>query len=136
MPTKDEEAIKLANKHYQIDGGLTCVIQINSNVTVVQPDERIILLEVNSSTVPAGIMPLHFSPVPSAGIHYPSVIMEVTPDEYEQIQKVGPISDPAALSIVWRAALEVHVASKSMRPFISLSYSREHDRLNGGASVL
>jgi hypothetical protein len=87
MLTKDEEAIELANKHYQIEGGLTRVIQINSTVTMVEPDERIILLEVNSNTVPAGIMPLHFSPVPSAGIHYPSVIMEVTPDEYEQIQK-------------------------------------------------
>ena len=49
---------------------------------------------------------------------------------------VGPISDPAALSIVWRAALGVLVASTSMRPFISLSCSREHDRLKGGASVL
>jgi hypothetical protein len=86
MPTKDEEAIELANKHYQIEGGLTRVIQINSNVKVIEPDERIILLEVNSNTVPAGIMPLHFSPVPSAGIHYSSVIMEVTPDEFEKIQ--------------------------------------------------
>jgi hypothetical protein len=49
---------------------------------------------------------------------------------------MGPISDPAALSIVWRAALGVLVASTSMRPFISLSCSREHDRLKGGASVL
>ena len=49
---------------------------------------------------------------------------------------VGPISDPAALSIVWRAALGVLVASTSMRPFISLSCSREHDRLKGGAAVL
>jgi hypothetical protein len=44
--------------------------------------------------------------------------------------------DPAALSIVWRAALGVLVPSTSMRPFISLSCSREHDRLKGGASVL
>jgi hypothetical protein len=42
---------------------------------------------------------------------------------------VGPISDPAALSIVWKAALGVLVPSTSMRPFISLSCSREHDRL-------
>jgi hypothetical protein len=53
----------------------------------------------------------------------------------EQV-KMGPISDPAALSIVWRAALGVLVASTSMRPFISLSCSREHDRFKGGASVL
>jgi hypothetical protein len=33
-----------------------------------------------------GIMPLGFSPAPTYGIHYPSVIVEVTPDEYERIQ--------------------------------------------------
>jgi hypothetical protein len=79
MPTKDEEAIELAKKHYQIEWGLTHVIRVK--------ESTIILLEVNTNTVSAGIMPLQFSPVPSAGIHYPSVIMEVTPDEYEQIQK-------------------------------------------------
>jgi hypothetical protein len=42
-----------------------------------------------------------------------------------QIPLLGPISDPAARSIVWRAALGVLVASTSMRPFISLSCSRE-----------
>jgi hypothetical protein len=50
--------------------------------------------------------------------------------------KVGENPDPAALSIVWRAALGVLVPCTSMRPFISLSCSREHDRLKGGASVL
>jgi Subtilase family len=49
---------------------------------------------------------------------------------------VAPISDPAALSIVWRAALGVLVASTSMRPFISLSCSQENDCLKGGAAVL
>jgi hypothetical protein len=39
------------------------------------------------------------------------------------VDGLGPISDPAALSIVWRAALGVLVASTSMRPFISLSCS-------------
>ncbi len=51
-------------------------------------------------------------------------------------RRLGPISDPAALLIVWMAALGVLVVSTSMRPFISLSCSREHDRLKGGASVL
>ena len=89
MPTKDEKrrsswptsTIKLRR------GLLTRHQNQLKDVKVIEPDERIILLEVNSNTVPAGIMPLHFSPVPSAGIHYhPSVIMEVTPDEFEKIQ--------------------------------------------------
>jgi hypothetical protein len=49
---------------------------------------------------------------------------------------LGPIADPAALSIVWRAALGILVASTSIEASISLSFSREHDRLKGGASVL
>ena len=34
----------------------------------------------------SGIMPLYFGPVPSSGIPYPSVIVEVTPDEFERIK--------------------------------------------------
>jgi hypothetical protein len=46
---------------------------------------------------------------------------------------LGPISDSAALSIVWCAALRVLVPSPSMRPFISLPCSREGDRLVSSA---
>jgi hypothetical protein len=31
-------------------------------------------------------MPLHFGPAPASGIPYPSVIVEVTPDEFKKIQ--------------------------------------------------
>ena len=31
-------------------------------------------------------MPLYFGPVPSSGIPYASVIVEVTPDEFERIR--------------------------------------------------
>ena len=31
-------------------------------------------------------MPLYFGPAPASGIPYPSVIVEVTPDEYLKIQ--------------------------------------------------
>jgi hypothetical protein len=47
---------------------------------------------------------------------------------------MGPNTNPAALSIVWRAALGVLVASTSMRPFISLSCSRERDRMRSDRS--
>ena len=52
-----------------------------------------------------------------------------------KVSVMGPISDPTAHSIVWRAALGVLVPSTSMRPSISLSCSRERDRLKSGASV-
>ena len=31
-------------------------------------------------------MPLHFRPVPGSGIPYPSVIVEITPDEFDRIR--------------------------------------------------
>ena len=44
------------------------------------------LLEVNENTVPSGVMPIQFGPSLASGIHYSSIIVEVTPDEYEEIQ--------------------------------------------------
>ena len=87
MLAKDEEARHLAKKHYQVEMGLTHVFRVNGAAEVeFNPDEPIKLLEVNENTVPAGIIPIRFGPSPAAGIHYPSVIVEVTPDEYEKIQ--------------------------------------------------
>ena len=48
--------------------------------------EPIKLLEVNADTVASGIMPLHFGAAPASGIPYPSIIIEVTPDEFDKIQ--------------------------------------------------
>jgi len=42
-------------------------------------------LEVNEATIPSGIVPLHFDAHPESGIDYPSVIIEVTPEEFKQI---------------------------------------------------
>jgi hypothetical protein len=88
MPrTKDEEARELAEKHYQVEAGLTRVIRISRSASVeICPDEPIKLLEVNENTVPSGIMPIQFGPSPASGLDYPTVIVEVTPDEYEKIR--------------------------------------------------
>jgi hypothetical protein len=87
MPTKDEEAIELARKHYRIETGLTQVFRLTGAADVeVRPTEPIKLLEVNENTVPSGIMPIQFGPSPASGLHYPSIILEVTPDEFQKIQ--------------------------------------------------
>lgn len=87
-PTKDEVARELARKHYEAETGLTHVIRIGVSADVeFQPNEPIKLLEVNKYTIPSGIMPLQFGPSPASGIPFRSVIVEVTPDEYERIQK-------------------------------------------------
>ena len=86
MSNKDDEARQLARKHYEIEAGITQILRIEDLPEVeVQPLEPIKLLEVNENTVPSGVMPIQFGPNPAAGIHYPSVIVEVTPDEYEKI---------------------------------------------------
>lgn len=79
-------ARELAKKHFQVEPGLTRVIRCSGTADVeFRPAEPIKLLEVNELTVPSGIMPLHFGPAPASGITYPSVIVEVTPEEFAQI---------------------------------------------------
>jgi hypothetical protein len=87
MGTVDDEAKTLAEKHYVIEVGVSDIIQLRPESTSDNGHEKKIgLLEVNLNTVPSGIMPIEFGPAPASGIHYPSVIIEVTPDEFEQIK--------------------------------------------------
>lgn len=87
MPNKDAEAQKLAEAHYHVEEGITQIFRITRSAGVeVRPNEPIKLLEVNRFTIPSGVMPLQFGSVPESGIHYPSVIVEVTPEEFERIK--------------------------------------------------
>lgn len=87
MPTKDEEAMALAQTHYQIETGMTQIFRLTGSADVeFRPNEPIKLLEVNENTVPAGIMPIQFGPSPASGLNYPTIIVEVTPDEFQKIQ--------------------------------------------------
>jgi len=101
MSEKDDGARKLAEAHYQVELGITQIFRITGTADAEQKiNEPIKLLEVNESTFPTGIMPLHFGPAPTIGVNFPSVIVEVTPQEYEQIKadvlplpngwKIGP----------------------------------------------
>jgi len=81
----EESAGELARRHYQVEPGLTRVIQFSGSATLATA-EPIKLLEVNTNSASLGIMPLGFGPAPEAGIRFPSVIIEVTPDEFEKIE--------------------------------------------------
>ncbi len=84
---QDESANNLAGKHYQLETGLTRVIRFSGSADILeQVKEPIKLLEVNEHTVPTGVMALGFDAAPDAGIRFPSVIIEVTPEEFEKIQ--------------------------------------------------
>jgi hypothetical protein len=87
MPTKDEEATELARTHYEVEAGMVQIFRVSGSAEVeVRPTEPLKLLEVNENTVPSGIMPIKFGPSPAAGLHYSSIILEVTPDEFQKIQ--------------------------------------------------
>jgi hypothetical protein len=86
MANKDEVRIKLANAHYASEPGITHVYSIWARPEhEARPNEPIKLLEVNQHTVASGILPLGFGPAPASGYPFPSVIVEVTPEEFRQI---------------------------------------------------
>lgn len=78
----------LAKKHYEADAGLQKVIRLEGSAEAeVKPVEPIKLLEVNANTVPSGVLPVSFGPAPASGIPYPSIIVEVTPEEFARIER-------------------------------------------------
>jgi len=88
MADKHQEAVELAQKHYAVEEGVKDIFILNetAEVEAVRGEPTIKLLEVNENTVPSGAMPIQFGPAPSSGINFPSVIVEVTPSEYEKIK--------------------------------------------------
>ena len=86
MLDKYTAAIRLAQAHYRCEPGITEIFQIRTAEAESEPTSPVVLLEVNADTVPSGILPLGFGPHPASG-DYPSIIVEVTPDEFRQIKK-------------------------------------------------
>ncbi|HEX4613421.1 MAG TPA: hypothetical protein VH092_34885 [Urbifossiella sp.] len=86
MPTKNEAARALAHAHFAVEPGLTRVFRVLGTQEDTDA-EPVKLLEVNAATVPTGVVPLYFGPVPARGMPYPSVVVEVTPAEYDQLRR-------------------------------------------------
>ncbi|MDB5310975.1 MAG: hypothetical protein JWO38_5177 [Gemmataceae bacterium] len=88
MVDKEEARRKLASAHYTFEPGITQIFTICAEPEYeARRGEPIKLLEVNQYTVPSGIMPLGFDPAPASGVPFPSVIVEVTPEEMGKIQR-------------------------------------------------
>ena len=88
--------------HFTIEPGIELIIQlVASTEREADPKEPIKLLEVNQYTTANGIHPVFFGAHAASGIFYPSVIVEVTPGEYEQIER-----DPTSLPNGWRRGRE------------------------------
>jgi hypothetical protein len=74
----------LARSHSAIEPAVAKIVRLISD-REDQPDEPIKLLESNPDTVPSGIVPIFFGP--SDGIPYATIVVEVTPQEFEQVEK-------------------------------------------------
>jgi hypothetical protein len=86
MPDKDETAQRLADAHFRLDQGVSRIIRI------VEPDESnnakpVKLLEVNSMTPEAGILPVAMTADPDRGVPFTSVVVEVTPAEFDRLTR-------------------------------------------------
>ena len=101
--SKEAVAQRLAEAHYAIEPAIELIVQLlASPEREADPREPIKLLEVNPETITSGVLPVFFGPHPASGIFYPTVIVEVTPEEYEKIR-----GDPASLPNGWRLGPEL-----------------------------
>jgi hypothetical protein len=101
--SKDSTAIRLAQSHYAIERGIVRILRLLSDPVLEEnPKEPIKLLEVNEDTTADGIRPVFFGPHANSEIYYPSVIIEVTPDEFDDIQQ-----NPSTLPNGWRLGEEL-----------------------------
>jgi hypothetical protein len=86
MTTKNETAQLLAEAHFRLDQGITRIFRI------VEPDESsnlrpVKLLEVTPMTTEAGIQPVGLSADPARRIFHSSVIVEISPHEFERLTR-------------------------------------------------
>lgn len=81
--TKHEAAKRLAATHFRIDPGVVKIVELVGD----HRSDAIRLLEVNEETAEDGIYPFHFDADPPRGVVFPTVLIEVTPHEFEQIQR-------------------------------------------------
>lgn len=107
MHDKDQVAAELARAHFSVEPDIVAIYRVVANQQrEKRPSEPVKLLEVNANTVAAGICPVHFGPDPALGIDYASVVIEITPEEYESLVR-GELTLPEG----WKVADELRRAS-------------------------
>lgn len=83
MPDKNEIARDLAVLHQKEQDTITQIVRLNAprEEDLAEPIKP---LEVNPATSPSGIWPIALTPDPPE-VPYGSVVIEVTPAEYQEI---------------------------------------------------
>lgn len=97
MTDKNNVARLLARAHRDIEPTISRIIRLVSD-REDSDQEPVKLLEVNPETSPSGVFPIAFTADPPR-VPYPSVVVEVTEAEYEQI-----VSGQLPLPLGWRLA--------------------------------
>ncbi len=87
MTNKSEIARTLADAHRKVDPEIRRIIRVVAD-REDDPAEPVKLLEVNPDTPRSGIVPIAFGAAPPE-IPFPSVVIEVTEDELEDIRSGG-----------------------------------------------
>jgi hypothetical protein len=87
VPSKEAAARQLAEAHRDLDDGITRIHRLLAPAgREADPSEPIKLLEVNRHTPISGIVPVYFGPHPMRNVLYPSIIVEVHPSEWEELE--------------------------------------------------
>jgi len=84
--SKLETAKTLAKAHFAVEPNLKRIFLLES-LDNNDPDDPIKLLEVVEGTIERGIEPIAFTADPQHGIGYSSIIVEISPAEYEGLCK-------------------------------------------------
>jgi hypothetical protein len=83
--SREGVARTLAESHFRVDPAIRRVIRLLSPLNEDSPSEPIKLLEVNEESSMSGVVPVFFGAHAASGIFFPSVIVEVRPEEFELI---------------------------------------------------
>lgn len=78
----------MAAAHLAVEPNLEVVVLLEP-LAPGNPEEPIKLLEVVRGTIERGIEPVSFAANPGLGIRHPSVIVEVSPAEFQKIKSTG-----------------------------------------------
>ena len=82
--SKSETAESLAKGHFEVEPNLKQIFLLEP-IDEQDTNEPIKLLEIVEGTIERGIEPIAFAADPAHGIDYPSMIIEVSPSEFQHI---------------------------------------------------
>ena len=84
--SREGVARRLAESHFRVDPAILRIFRLMAPKDEDSPSEPVKLLEVNDETFMSGVIPVWFGPHEGSGIFFPSIIVEVRPEEFDTIK--------------------------------------------------